>query len=302
MYTGGKNFVSIGCPLCGATEYKKKFSVFHSKSNVLKIIGIEGENPLADIVDCNACGHSYMTPVLKDELLSRYYSVLNSEFYSGSHDAPVNINQKEYKDYTAKIKKLKPSGRILEIGCGNGFLLKGLESAGYECYGVEPSPVAQAHAKNVLGLNVENGFLDQTSFYQQQFDIVILIDVVEHITDMRTFMTQVKHVMADGAVIFIGTGNIDSLNAKIAGPDWGYFLSWEHVSFFNRKSMQQLLASNNFSEINICGTSLQHRPLQNIFEFGKNLFKKLVNPFLRSKYYHGITYDHFIVTAKYNRT
>jgi cyclopropane fatty-acyl-phospholipid synthase-like methyltransferase len=231
----------------------------------------------------------------------KYYSILNSEFYHTSIHQAGNYNYKEYQVYAEKIKGLKKSGKILEIGCGNGFLLKTLEKSGYDCYGVEPSPMAYSHAKNELGLKVENSFLKASSFYTQKFDVIILMDVVEHIIDMHSFMDEVKTVLNDGGIIFIGTGNINSLNAKIAGADWGYFLSWEHVSFFNEKSMQYLLQKNNFTDIKINKTSLQHKPLQNAAEFIKNLFKKIINPFLKVKYYHGICYDHFIVTATYQK-
>jgi len=291
----------ISCPVCGRNAHRKLFPVFHNDSNVLELLELKTINEAVDIVACKICDHRYMTPVVKLELMNRYYSILNSEFYHASNSEPCNYNFKEYNDYGKMIKGLRNNGKILEIGCGNGFLLKALEKLGYDCYGVEPSPMAYNHAKNNLGLNVENTFLSASSFNIQKFDVIILIDVVEHITDMQTFMKEVTSVMNEDGIIFIGTGNIDSVNAKIAGSNWGYFLSWEHVSFFNKKSMHYMLHKNNFTNIKIEKTSLQHKPLQNLSEFIKNLFKKIINRFLRTKYYHGICYDHFIVTATYQR-
>jgi 2-polyprenyl-3-methyl-5-hydroxy-6-metoxy-1,4-benzoquinol methylase len=291
----------ISCPVCGGNDHRKLFPIFHNNSNVLELLELKTVSEAVDIVACKICDHRYMTPVVKQEFMNRYYSILNSEFYHASNNEPFNYNFKEYNDYGEMIKGIKASGKILEIGCGNGFLLKMLEKLGYDCYGVEPSPMAYNHAKKKLGLNVENKFLTASSFYTQKFDVVILIDVVEHITGMQTFMKEVSSVMKEGGSIFIGTGNIDSLNAKIAGANWGYFLSWEHVSFFNKKSMQYLLQKNHFTNIKIEKTSLQHKPLQNLSEFIKNLFKKMANPLLKTKYYHGICYDHFIVTATYQK-
>lgn len=292
---------SINCPVCCGKRNNRLFSIFHNQSNVLKLLELEVTNEAVDIVACKDCNHRYMTPVIKQDLLTKYYSILNSEFYHNSAAQTSNHNHKEYRAYAEKIVTLKQKGKILEVGCGNGYLLKTLEAYGFDCYGVEPSPLAYNHAKNNLNLNVENCFLNSSSFYNQKFDVVILIDVVEHIIDMQTFMTEITNVLNEGGVIFIGTGNIDSLNARIAGPHWGYFLSWEHVSFFNRQSMQHLLQKNNFTNIAIQRTSLQHKPLQNLFEFIKNLFKKLINPLLKKPYYHGICYDHFIVTATYHK-
>lgn len=291
----------INCPVCGADNNRKLFPVFHSNSNVLEILGFGENDEAVDIVVCKECSHNYMTPVVKGQLMNKYYSILNSEFYHNSDTPALNHNYREYSDYCKMIGALKNTGKILEVGCGNGYLLKNLETLGYDCYGVEPSPMAYTYAKEKLGLNVENKFLAESSFYNKKFDVVILIDVVEHIMDMQTFMKEITTVLNDGGIIFIGTGNIDSLNAKIAGPNWGYFLSWEHVSFFNKQSMQYILQKNNFFNIKINETSLQHKPIQNISEFAKNLFKKMINPFLKTKYYHGICFDHFIVTATYKK-
>lgn len=292
------NFLQhINCPVCSGNDKAKLFSILHNKSQVLQILGINDKNILADVVQCNICAHKYMTPVIQEELMNEYYSVLNSEFYNATNDKLTNLNEKEYYNYSNIIKGYKSRGKVLEIGCGKGFLLKTLAEQGFDCSGIEPSPKAYEFAKNVLKLNVENSFLTGSSFYKEKFDVIILIDVAEHILNMQVFMEEVNTVLKEGGIIFIGTGNIESFNAKFAAANWAYFVSWEHVSFFNKKSMRYLLEKNRFNNINITETSLQHKPMVNMLEFAKNVFKKLMNPFLRNKYYHGITYDHFIVTA-----
>jgi 2-polyprenyl-3-methyl-5-hydroxy-6-metoxy-1,4-benzoquinol methylase len=292
-------FVQQKCPVCGGEGQTKKFSIDHRQSQVLEMLGAADKNIMADVVQCNHCPHLYMTPIISDENLTRYYSKINSEFYSGSEENGGNINQKEYADYTKLIKEKIKSGKLLEVGCGKGYFLQKLQENGFECYGVEPSPLAAGFAKNKLNLQVENAFLNESSFYNIKFDVVVMIDVVEHISNMQLFMEQVTSVIKPGGLLFIGTGNIDSFNAHLAGPDWGYFVSWEHVSFFNVKSIRTLLSRFNFKEIDIQKTSLQHKPINNSVQFVKNLVKKVVNLFLKRKFYHGICYDHMIVMAKY---
>jgi 2-polyprenyl-3-methyl-5-hydroxy-6-metoxy-1,4-benzoquinol methylase len=287
---------NINCPVCGSGESEPLFSVTHQQSNVLRILKLTEDETAVNIVECKNCGHKYMTPVIREELMNRYYSILNSEFYHSEKEI-YNQNVREYEDYSRIIQQFKKEGSVLEIGCGNGFLLKTLENIGYDCHGVEPSPAAFGYAKHTLNLDVENKFLSESSFFNSEFDVVIFIDVAEHITHMQTFMNEVSQVLKKGGMLFIGTGNIDSLNARLAKADWNYFLSWEHVSFFNKKSMSYLLQQNNFQDIIIRKTSLQHKPLQNISEFAKNLAKKIFNPLLKHRYYHGITFDHFIITA-----
>ncbi|NTS43155.1 class I SAM-dependent methyltransferase [Flavisolibacter sp. BT320] len=292
-------FVDQICPVCKTSLHTKVFSINHRQSQVLDMIGATVKEPYADIVKCKECQHNYMTPIISDEKLTHYYSKINSEFYANPKPEVGNINEKEYADYTKLIQTKCKTGKVLEIGCGKGYLLKTLQDNGFECYGVEPSPFAAGFAKETLNLQVENCFLHESSFFNMKFDIVVMIDVVEHISNMQRFMQQVSSVLKPGAIIFIGTGNIDSFNARFAGSNWGYFVSWEHVSFFNLKSMRALLTNFNYTDIEIRKTSLQHRPVKNTVEFIKNVAKKAINPFVRRKFYHGICYDHMIVMAKH---
>ena len=289
------------CPVCGGNDAKQLFSITHRLSNVLELLNIKAKESetVTHIVKCNNCPHYYMTPVIKEALMSHYYSIITSEFYHNNPSAPGNYNHKEYKAYSKTIESKIRTGKILEIGCGNGYLLQTLKEKGFDCYGIEPSPLAYNYARNILNLNVENKFLHQSSFYNESFDVIIMIDVAEHISDMHTFMKEITKVLKPGGYIFIGTGNIDSFNAKLAGADWGYFRSWEHVSFFNPSSLALLLNRFNFEYIAIKKTNLQHYPLQNITELGKNFIKKIVNPFLSNRYYHGICFDHLIAMAQY---
>lgn len=291
-------FQTIACPVCGGKHYERSFSIDHNGSNVLKLLGKETAAKDALVVHCDDCGHKYMTPVINPILMDKYYSILNSEFYHNLGNDFIHDNSKEYKNYIQIISGLKPSGKVLEIGCGKGILLKMLKDAGYATYGIEPSPLAFKYATETLGLKVDNSFLANSVFRNEKFDVVVMIDVVEHIINIQEFFEDLEAVLNEEALVFIGTGNIDSFNARMAGRNWGYFLTWEHVSFFNKASMHNLLKKNNFKDIVIRETSLQHKPLLNIFEFCKNIIKSMFNPFLRKKYYHGITYDHFIVTAK----
>ncbi|MFT3978957.1 MAG: class I SAM-dependent methyltransferase [Ferruginibacter sp.] len=290
-------FIQTECPVCGSNKRKELFRIDHRESNVLSLLEVEDARKNVFVVQCEGCEHKYMNPVIKPELMDKYYSIISSEFY---HNAGVDFicdNTVEYADYLKIISKIKPSGKVLEVGCGKGVLLKLLQDNGYQTFGIEPSPIGSKYAKEVLHLDIDNNFLHESRFRNEKFDVIIVIDVVEHILNIQPFLDDLKKVLSDGGLLFIGTGNIDSLNARIAGSNWFYYYTWEHVSFFNVKKMDQVLTSKGFKNIHIRKTSLRHRPMTNFFEFGKNIIKLFVNPFLKKKYYHGLAYDHMIVTA-----
>ena len=300
MSVNNKNlFVNQNCPVCNSDLRKKLFEISHKKSNVLHMLNYGKKEPCTSINLCSQCTQHYMNPIISSDAMDLYYTKSNSEFHHQRKEYNIEQNKKTYSNYIKLIKEKVQGGKVLEVGCGNGFLLKMLKDHGYDCSGVEPSPMASAFAREKFALNVETAYLDKSTFYKDKFDLVILIDVFEHISDMQTFMKDITHVLKPGGYIFVGTGNIDSFTARLAKSNWGYFTSWEHISFFTPKSIQFLLKSFEFSGINIEKTSVEHKPLQNIFEFLKNCVKKVVNLFLVNKYYHGLSYDHMIVFAKY---
>ena len=100
-----------------------------------------------------------------------------------------------------------PGGSILDIGCYAGGFLAGLPGK-FKKYGVEPSTSASDRAIskgiNILGKTL----IDLDS--KQVFDVVVSIDVIEHVLDVDTFLADaLAHVDKNGLLI-ISTGNPDS--------------------------------------------------------------------------------------------
>lgn len=78
-------------------------------------------------------------------------------------------------------------GRLLEVGCGRGMFVQSLRDAGFDCCGVElgnvrPLPSAAQHVRT--GLNA----VDLPLAERRRYDTIILLDVIEHIPDARSFL------------------------------------------------------------------------------------------------------------------
>ncbi len=107
-------------------------------------------------------------------------------------------------------------GRVLDIGCGTGFLLEKLAERGYSGIGVDLSPESVEHARTRLE---EMGAGDRLtavvgSAYEPPegpFDLVTLTDVLEHLEDPRACLTALRAQMAPGGLLVISTPNRRSL-------------------------------------------------------------------------------------------
>ena len=96
----------------------------------------------------------------------------------------------------------KPSA-VLELGCGAGGNLAMLQRFG-SVSAVELDPTARVHASKISGLNVEAGCLpDHLPAWADQFDLVCLFDVLEHVEDDATALRRIRQLVRRGGSVLI---------------------------------------------------------------------------------------------------
>jgi SAM-dependent methyltransferase len=100
------------------------------------------------------------------------------------------------------FSRLRPPGRLLEVGCASGWLLASAAERGWEVVGVELSSVAVAHARS-LGLEVHEGELPGVPLPSASFDVVYLGDVLEHVPDCRATLAEVARVLKPGGFMYL---------------------------------------------------------------------------------------------------
>ncbi|MBV9531318.1 MAG: bifunctional 2-polyprenyl-6-hydroxyphenol methylase/3-demethylubiquinol 3-O-methyltransferase UbiG [Bradyrhizobium sp.] len=120
--------------------------------------------------------------------------------------------------------------RILDIGCGAGLLCEPLTRIGAHVTGVDPSPSNIAAAK----LHAERGRLSidyrcttvEEMDERERFDVVLALEVVEHVTDVGLFLKRCAAMLKPGGLMVISTINrtIKSFALAIVGAE--YILRW----------------------------------------------------------------------------
>lgn len=103
---------------------------------------------------------------------------------------------------------------VLEVGCGEGGVLKPFIDKGCECVGVDLAANRIELAKEFLPEAVASGkavFLAQNIYeedfvtrYKNYFDVIILKDVIEHVPEQEKFIPHLKTFLREGGIIFFG--------------------------------------------------------------------------------------------------
>jgi SAM-dependent methyltransferase len=200
---------------------------------------------------CANCGLRFLFPQTSDHRLLEIYE---QSYFLGSLDELERLKRATAALYLGEISKrlgTVKNKRLLEIGCGRGYLLKEAQALGMFVNGLESSPDGVSRANEWLGSEIVSlGILGDNVFADETFDVVIATDVIEHVRDPKSFMAQVHKILSSGGLFYCVTPSLDSLSARLMGRYWMEYKE-EHLFYFNRNNMASLCEGAGFRNIQI---------------------------------------------------
>jgi 2-polyprenyl-3-methyl-5-hydroxy-6-metoxy-1,4-benzoquinol methylase len=148
------------------------------------------------------------------------------------------------KKYTAK------PGKILDIGAATGSYLSVFKKGGWEVFGIELSDYIRDVARRVYSLSLFPD-LKTAAFPDDYFDLIIMIQVIEHISDPMDIIQNVARVLKPGGILYISTPNFASLNAQKMKAEWPSLHPGEHLFFYTPNTIKNILMKCNLKIIKI---------------------------------------------------
>ena len=135
-----------------------------------------------------------------------------------------------------------PPGTLLDVGCGHGLLLDEARRRGFSVKGIELSRTAAGYARDVLGLDVFEGALEEFAAAHEGpgFDAIVLADVIEHLPDPLGALDACRDLLNPGGALCVVTPDPASLTARAAGGRWWGYLP-AHTFLFPRATLRELL-------------------------------------------------------------
>ena len=235
------------CNLCGSNNYeavyKRKVEKCVGKRKTKKeytITEAEIEKP-DKIFKCNNCGLVFAEQTENLKYYADKYAEMVDEEYvkeeKGRRLASIKILK--------RIRKYKRYGRLLDIGCATGFLLDEARRRKWEVSGVEISKWAAVYAKQKLNLDVINVSAEKTSFPDGFFDVIVMIDVLEHLTDPKYTLLEIRRILKNDGVLYISTPNISSAVSRILGAKW-WGINKFHLFYFSKRTLEKMLDACGF--------------------------------------------------------
>jgi len=224
------------CPICGAHKIKKYLNY---KQMMIFL--------------CCSCSMMFQDP--DSELCSNTELINKVNWdYLRNLDPHFSLNAERLKRIKSCMAVPLHDLKILEIGVGFGTLASLIlkEKANYQ--GLEPSEFLYSNIlKKIPQLKnvVHNKFFDPRDFQEGYFDLIIIVDTLEHIPNPVDFLRQIKKNLKTGGELYCEVPNESVLKYKAwlrkkIGMYYGYPTNPDHVNLFTLKTIKRVLAESGY--------------------------------------------------------
>lgn len=169
------------------------------------------------------------------------------------------------RDVIDQRLELVRHSKVLDVGCGTGAILESLAGK-FDAYGIDNEQLAIEFCKKRGINNLYRGTLETFPSSQDQFDLVTLLDVIEHTDDDLALLCQVHKVLKPGGTVLITVpafrflwGKHDDIN--------------HHKRRYIKSEIERLLVDGGFS--------VQMVSYYNTFLFPAALIQRLIQRIFR---------------------
>ena len=172
-------------------------------------------------------------------------------------------------NYLRSSKIDKNNFQILEVGCGYGYLTYALNSVGYNAKGVDISNESIEHANENFGdFYLCADILNLSKTNVEKYDLIILTEVIEHISNPKEFLVALKSLISTDGKILVTTPN---KSIFLDGTVWASDIPPIHQTWLSEQSFEKLALDLNMDLAFLDFSSFNKRNPQIIYlEVAKN--------------------------------
>jgi SAM-dependent methyltransferase len=211
------------CPACGSTEAERV-----------------GESDGFEIAGCRSC-RTLFTARLPESGESLDY---DHYYHEGNLEVPAFV-RKRLDETVAQFDGERRTGRWLDVGCGAGTLMEAVRDRGWDVVGTEVSASA-AEAVRAKGFDVRAGELRQLGLETASFDVVSMVEVVEHVPDPRALLAEARPLLRPGGALYATTPHGRGISARLLRTGWSVVAPPEHLQLFSLRGLRSALESAGF--------------------------------------------------------
>ena len=164
------------------------------------------------------------------------------------------------RDRMRFVRSLPPGSRVLEVGAGDGKLVRMMRDAGLDARGIDPSPAACAAAR-ANGVEVANVGVGEAELEPASEDAVVLWHALEHLDDPASALERIRGWLRPGGTLVVAVPNLASLQARIGGDRWFHQDVPRHRTHLTAAGAAALLERTGFQPVRVRHLLIEQNPL-----------------------------------------
>ena len=199
-----------------------------------------------EIYKCFSCNHFQINNSLDSTYYDNYNIVYNPTNSQTSSVPQTLLNNYKELFLNRLYKYSHRFNSLLDVGCNDGEITVLHKNVYDRLYGIEPSRSACCSAHN-KGINVINGYFTTETVFDEKFDAISALSVIEHIDDISSFMKAVYKNLQDDGLFMLTVPNGQKILADKSYSD----VFSEHLNYFSLYSVFNLANRNGFEAVSV---------------------------------------------------
>lgn len=207
------------------------------------------------LVSCQSCGLVSHDPQIRSDQITLLYpsNYLAHSPASASKSLYGRLKELLARRTATKIAANVPlGGTMMEIGCGNGHLLKNIAAVrpDISLVGVD---IEQIEISDLENFTFHHGQFEQVELETNSVDLIYCSNLIEHVPNPLLFASKVLKTLKENGSFLGVTPDHLSVDRYIFGRFWAGYHYPRHTYVFNHHNIKTLLSDSGFSNIKISG-------------------------------------------------
>lgn len=214
------------CPVCNGLGEKER---------------LVGEYSL---LKCRNCSFVYAN--VTDEQIEQVNFSFGDSVKHHYREVQSGIDVLWFEQISKNLTQGKKGLKVLDIGCGNGILLRQFQKRGCICFGSDPSPWAREYAEQYGYIML--GRIEQADIAPNFFDIITSTSTLEHVSRPLEHLKYMIAAVKEGGIIYLTIPNYGSLPIRLRLVKGRLVDPPGHCNYFTARTLRNLFMQKGLKE------------------------------------------------------